>query len=162
MLKELGITREDILDKAAEKLLASFDEERGDLSSQIKEKVSREIIVSMKGKVESLLQKTVSDLVDTPFMPVDEWGQPQRKESTTLRKMVKDRAVAFLTEQVDSDGKANSYRSNMSRGEWLARKAAESVVDFECKKELTKAVETAKAEIKKRVADHITEILIKK
>lgn len=161
MLQELGITREDILDKAAEKLLESISIEE-DLAYSIKSAVSKQLVDAAKGKIETLLNEAIGDLIDTPFTPVDEWGEPTRKQSTTLRKMVKERAIGFLAEKVDHGGKTNSYNSVGSRGEWMARKAAESAIDFECKKELTSAVETAKADIKKRVADHITEILLKR
>lgn len=161
MIQELGITREDILDKAAEKLLESISIEE-DLAYSIKSAVSKQLVDAAKGKIEALLNEAIGDLIDTPFTPVDEWGEPVRKQSTTLRQMVKERAVGFLSERVDRDGKTCSYQSVGSRGEWMARKAAESAIDYECKKELTKAVESAKADIKKRVADHITETILKR
>lgn len=161
MLQELGITREDILDKAAEKLLDRISIEE-DLAHSIKRAVSQQLVDAAKGKIETLLNDAIGELIDTPFTPVDEWGEPTRKQSTTLRKLVKERAIGFLAEKVDRDGKTTSYNSVGSRGEWMARKAAESAIDFECKKELTAAVEAAKADIKKRVADHITEILLRR
>ena len=161
MLEQLGITREDILDKAAEKLLQSISIE-GDLSHSIKSAVSKQLVDASKGKIEELLSEAIGDLIDTPFTPVDEWGEPVRKQSTTLRQMVKQRAVGFLSERVDQDGKTCTYQSVGTRGEWMARKAAESAIDHATKQELSRAVETAKADIKKRVADHITEILLKR
>lgn len=161
MLQELGITKDDILDKAAEKLLESISHE-DDLAYSIKSAVTKQLVDTAKGKIESLLSEAIGELIDTPFTPVDEWGEPTRKQSTTLRQMVKERATGYLAEKVDREGKTSSYNSVGSRGEWLARKAAESAIDFECKKELTAAVDVAKADIKKRVADHITEVLLKR
>lgn len=158
-MQELGISREDILDKAAEKLLENISV-KDDLAYSIKEKVSRQLVDAAKEKIDGLLQEAVDDLVDTEFTPVDEWGEPMRKSPTSLRRMVKDRAMSFLTERVNKDGKACTYQAVGSRGEWMAEKAAKDAMTFEVKKELTKAVESAKSELQKRVADHITETLL--
>lgn len=159
-LTELGITREDILDKAAEKLLEEISED-WDIAPEIQRHVCGVLVDSAKGKIDGLLQEALDDLLDIDFTPVDEWGEPIRKSPTTLRQMVKDKALNFLSEKVNKDGKACNYQPVGSRGEWLAEKAAAKAMDYEVKEELKKAVLSAKGHLQKKVAKYIMETLLK-
>ena len=159
-MQDLGISREDILDKAAEKLLEGCDTE-GYLIDEVRRQCVSEIVKSATPKIDGILNEALAGLVDAKFTPVDEWGEPMRKTSTTLREMVKEKALKFLAEKVDKDGKS-TYQAVGSRGEWMAKKAATEAITYEVKKELTKAVESAKSDLTKLVADHITQTLLKR
>jgi len=161
-LAELGISREDIIDKCVEKVLDQLNEDDSSVFSEVRRLAVNAIIEEAKPKIDGILDQALAGLVDAEFTPVDEWGQPIRKKSTTLRALVKERANAFLGEQVNSDGKTCSYQTVGSRAEWIAKKAATDAITWDVKQEITKAVETAKAEIKSQLAKHIAETMLKK
>lgn len=159
-LASLGITREDIITRAAEMIMEPDDGES--VRANIINTVKRELAVNMaklaESKIDQLLTDTVSGLIDSPFTPVDEWGEPKDKV-TSLREMVKRKSLEFLVEKVGSDGKPG-YKANMSRASYLAKKAAEDAMTYEVKKEIGDAVASAKTQMRKLVADYITSILI--
>ena len=160
-LQELGISREDILDKVAEKFIVSLDDD-GSIIDSVRRKIVSEIVEGARPKIDEILEGALIELVDTKFEPVDEWGERTSDKPTTLRQMVKDRALSFLAEKVNGDGKATTYNAVGSRGEWMAKKAASEAMTCEVKQELTKAVDAAKADLRQMVAKHIADVLLKR
>jgi hypothetical protein len=156
---DLNITKDDILDKIVEKLLDELD--AGSIQAAIKQAITREMVAKVQPLIDSVLAESIGDLIDKPYTPVNEWGEPTRQQPTTLRAMVQDRSLAYLDEKVDKNGKKAGYDSVGTRAEWLAANAAEKIVDRECKAELAKLVATAKAGIQRRVATFITETVLK-
>ena len=158
-LNDLGITKDDILDKIVQKLLDELD--TGSIQFAVKQALTCDIVAKAEPLINSVLAEAIGDLIDKPYTPVNEWGEPTRQQPTTLRAMVQDRSLAYLGEKVDKNGKKAGYDSVETRAEWLAASAAEKIVDRECKAELAKLVATAKADIQRRVAGFITETVLK-
>lgn len=161
MLNDIGITKEDVIDRAAEKLIDGFDEDYGDLRTQIVLAVKTEMVKRAESQIDSILEASLADLLDTDFQPIDEWGD-KKGSKTTLRKLVKEKSMAYLKAKVDENGKESTYRAAETRANWLAKKAAKDAIDYETRKEIEKAVDTAKSEIKQIVAKHITERILSK
>lgn len=153
-LEQLGITKDMIVQHIAEQF---FDEE--DVRSKIMYDVKQIIIKRTEGKIDGILTEALSELVDRPFQEVDSWGDPKGNK-TTLRELVKTKATGYLTEKVTDKGETG-YHANMTRAAYLANKAAADCLTYEIKSEITKAVEQAKTEVKRLVAQHIQTILLK-
>lgn len=160
-LAELGISREDIIDKCVERVLEQLGGEDSSVFSEVRRLAVAAIMEEAKPKIDAILDKALEGLVDAEFTPVDEWGHPTRKRPTSLRELVKEKATGYLAEQVNSDGKPTSYNAVGSRAQWLAQKAAQEGITWEMKQEISKAVEQAKADVKRSVANFITSTLIK-
>lgn len=160
-LEELGISREEIIDRCVERIVSQYQgEEEGSLAFEIKQLAVAKLIEDAKPRIEAILDSALSDIVDAEFTPVDEWGHATCKRPTSLRAMVKERALAYLQDKVDDSGKITTYNGTR-RAQWLALKAANECMTREVKKEIDEAVSTAKSEIKSKVAEHITALLLK-
>jgi hypothetical protein len=162
VLNELGITREDILDRAAERLIETLSDIDDDMVASVRKKVVADVFAKVSAKASTLLEGVVSDLVDSPFTPVDEWGEPKIKKPTTLRQMIKEKSIGYLSEKVDGEGKASTYNAQQTRADWLAKKAAKESIDHEVKAEITKAVDAAKAEVRTQVAKFVADTILKR
>lgn len=160
-LQDLGITREDILDRVAEKLIESLEDDWTSFAEKVKARVVDDVKKQSQPKIDQILDESLKGLVDAPFTPIDEYGEPTRKKATTLRQMIKDRAMNYMTERVDNDGRPNSYNSTATRGEWMAKKAANEAMTYEIKAELKKSVDTAKDHLRQQVANYIKDTLLK-
>lgn len=160
-LSDLGITREDVVEKAAERLLEELSDTDESWIDSLKSRVLTAVTAKATTHIDAVLAETVSRLADTEFTPVDEWGDRKGK-ATTLREMIKTRALSYLTQKVDERGNPSTYHAAMSRATWLAQKAAEDAMTLEVKKELSNAVATAKDELRKQVAQFIADTLLKK
>ena len=159
-LEALGITRDEIVTRAAELLLEPDGGEsvRTAMLAEVKRALAADMREVAEGQIDSLIEVTLADMVDAPFQPVDEWGDKKGK-ATSLRELVKTKSLEYLTEKVGSDGRPG-YNANMSRAAYLAKKAAEDAMTYEVKKEIADAVNTAKSQMRKLVADHITAVLL--
>ena len=154
-LDDLGITRDDIIDRAVEKILDKLQDDKSPFYRDVICKVRDKLIADADKKIDSLLETTLSGIVDAPFNPVDEFGEPNRKEPTTLREMVKVKALKYLDEPVNSDGKATSYNTVGSRLLWTAIKAGKEIVDTEMRRSLDQAVAVGREQVKKSVAEYL-------
>ncbi len=157
MLAELGITREVVIEQLAQKVLDEMDGES--IITAVRSKVVTKLLNDAGPRIEEVLGQSIADLVDADFTPVDEWGEPTRKEATSLRKLTKEKATKYLAEKVDKDGKASSYGSVGTRGEWMARKAAEEAITYECKRELEVVIAKAKSEVLGMVMRFLTDTI---
>ena len=152
ILSLVGVSKEELVSMASDKLVES-------VQNEVRSRVKSIIQDSGKTMIEDALQKEIDSVLGAKYTPVDEWGEKSGKE-TSLRDMIKARAVKFMGETVDESGKSTGYRG-VPRGEWYAKRAAESAIDWEAKQELKKAVEIAKKEIKEKISSLICEHVIK-
>lgn len=158
VLKALGITAETIINAAVDRI---GDEHGVEILSAMKEAVASAVAKAAPAIIESKLSEAVESVLSTDYQPVDEWGEPTVGKKTNLRDMVKKRSLDYLAEKVDREGKTTNYNSIGTRGEWMARTAAEKAIDYSAKNEIGKAVEEAKAHVKRLVAKHITDTVLK-
>lgn len=153
-LEALGITKEDVIAR----LIENSGEDINDI---IRSEIKALVLKTAPAAIEKALAASIETILDTSYQPVDEFGEPQRHtKPTTLRNSVKDRAVNYLAEKVNSDGKACNYNAIGTRADWIASKVVEKQLDYETKKEIEKAVVAAKAQLKSQVAQYIVTTLL--
>jgi len=121
-----GISREEILNLAAQKLADEFCHEESDLqtmaSKLVEKRVSEALAESMKTRINSFMDAEMERLVQQVIVPVDMWGDATGKP-TTIRESLAAKAVKYWSEKVDNEGKLNdSSYYGKPRHEWLFRK----------------------------------------
>lgn len=159
VLKALGITRDDVINKAVEHLA---DIDSGEIMSVIRDEVRKEIAKTAPAVIAKALTEAVDNILNLEYQQLDEWGDPKKGQAkTSLRELVKKRAIGFLDEKVDSRGDPNSYHATMSRSQYMANKAVEEAFNYEAKKQIEEAVKQAKAQMHKKVADYISTLITK-
>lgn len=159
VLETLGITKEDIIDRAVEHLA---DIDRGEIMSVIRSEVQKEIAKTAPAVITKALTEAVDNILNLEYQQLDEWGDPKKgQEKTTLRELVKKKALGFLNEKVDSRGEPNSYNGTMTRSQYMANKAAVETFHYEAQKEVAEAVKQASGQLTKLVAEYIQNLLLK-
>lgn len=158
-LEALGITREEIINKVVERLL--LDYEKQDMFTTVYKIVKEELIKKANPLIERAVETAAAEILNTPYSPVDEWGDPKGKP-TTLKAEIKNVAVGYLAVKVDKDGKPKTYNTSWTRGEYLVATTAKEVFEKECKPQLQKSVEQAKAHLQAQVAEYIAKEILKK
>ena len=158
-LQALGITREDIINKAVEKLLNSYEEQ--DMLEIVQKTIREHISKNAASTINAALEKVTSEILDSPYTPIDNWGEPTGRQ-TTLREMVKTVSLGWLDQKVTKEGKTDRYDKPWTRGEWLAYTAAEKAFNYEYKKEIEDTVIKAKEQIRTQVAKYVAEIILKR
>lgn len=158
-LQALGITKDDIIEKAVEKLLSSCEEH--DILETVQKFIREHIAKNATSAINAALEKVTSDILDAPYTPVDNWGEPTGNQ-TTLRDMVKTISLGWLDQKVTKEGKTDHYDKPWTRGEWLAYTAAEKAFNYEYKKQIEETIAKAKEAIQSQVANFITETILKR
>lgn len=118
-----GITKEDVLELAAKKLVdeaqESFDSLIDRAERNLREKINEAFTKSLQGNIDSLLVKEMETLMRTEFTPVNVWGEKTGKP-TTIRDALHERAKLFWEVKVDDKGKETAYYGK-PRSEHLMR-----------------------------------------
>lgn len=159
-LSILGITKEDIVDKAAGKLLAEMNSDCS-LEDQLRDKVTSQCLHEARERVSTLITEVANSLIDTPYNPVDEWGKPVRGEATTIRKLVSEKMIRVMEEKVDSSGRTGGYDARTPRAEWIIKKIVDESLNHEAKAAITKAVAEARTQVTAMVAKFLAEQIVK-
>jgi hypothetical protein len=160
-LESLGITKDDIIDRAADKLIECCgDGDFASLATTLERRVADVLLKESSPKIDAILAAALEKIVDLPFTPVDEWGEPKKVAPTTLREMVKAKALAYLTEKVDDRGQKTPYHEASTRAAWLASKVAAEAITGELKREVAAAVDAAKSTLQAKVAQFIAARLL--
>ena len=127
-LTEFGITKEDIIDAATDKLVSEIlNENDGDqIYAALKEKGNKKVkqLVEQLGDdvVTPILIKQIEGLT---FQRTDKWGNPTDEEPRTLAVFLGEQAEVFLSERVSSSSgepvdKGNySYKDAVTRLEYF-------------------------------------------
>lgn len=121
---EFNITREEVLNLAAQKLADSFGDTEfieGIASRLIKERVEAIIKERTIPRIDRFLTEQLEGLVSKEFVPVDMWGAPTGKP-TTIRDQITTRAKEYWETRVDSEGRPNSSYGSKPRHEYMFSK----------------------------------------
>lgn len=130
MLDQLGITKEDILDKVSEKILSDFSE-RGEsvyeiamqrMDGEIRERLSK----GLNARIDDVLNQGVAKLLEQKVTPRNIFGDKEGEE-TTIRAALADRAKTFWLTKVDINGKESN---------WGGKERWQYVMDDTVKREL--------------------------
>lgn len=107
----LGITKEEVLERAAEIMAdrAAREEYIGDsVAKLIKDRVDKAVSAAIPAKIDAVLSVELERYLSTTYTPVDMWGEATGKP-TTLRGSLHEQAQRFWEQKVDKSGKPSSY-----------------------------------------------------
>jgi hypothetical protein len=159
-IENICVTEEQLLKMVVEKLADDCcigDVDASDmLRQQIEKRVSKLAQDAISDKLNTYIEETLSNTIK----PVDCWGEPTGV-ALSLKDMIKNRADTYLSEKVNSDLRPDTYNGK-PRLEHLVYKAVQAQVDSVVKRELDKAIEEAKLQLRNTVAKHIADTLLKK
>ncbi len=114
MENPFGITREEVLELAAKKLVDAYGGDP-DLSESaerlIREKVKELFESGLKRRIDEFLDAEMRKVIETEIVPVNIWGE-REGQPTTIRAELAKRAQAFWSVRVDSEGRESSYGGN--------------------------------------------------
>lgn len=180
LLQELGITREELIDRTVGKILdlpSGFDQvsEEEYVEVSIHKEVKARVNEMIKGIVDNskkviqdaindAIKKNVDDVFSKPFVRTDRWGDKIGGE-TTIRDLIADEAQNYWTQSVNGNGEAeNGYSSSkQSRAEFYAKKVMVEFYDAQLKDyaknlgiEIRKKIpETLADEVAKTISSYI-------
>ena len=165
VIEALGITKEDVLERAAHLAAEDFLDRRSDIDARFTEMISARVDAATAGKmdkaVDSALNAEMERLLCHEYTPVDLWGEATG-EPTTLRTTLHDRAKNFWNTKVDAKGERSSY-GGKPRYEWLFQNtvAAEFRQAFE--QNVTNIIGGLKDALKdnahKQIDEHVNQLI---
>lgn len=164
MENPFGITREEVLDLAANKLVAAYDGDPrlSEIAERlIAEKVSNAFANGLSRRIDEFLTVEMTKLVSQEIVPVDIWGEREGKP-TTIRAQLAKRAQDFWNVRVDSDGRESHYG-----GTERSKALMQQILKDEFAKAVKENAEVIIAEFKaalkvdatKLVTDHIDKLI---
>lgn len=168
-----GITREDVLNLAAQKLVDRFDdyEELNSLADKlIRESVAKRIADTVPARVEECLRGELERLLATEISPVDIWGAVVGKP-TTVRDALTESAKAFWSTKVNHEGKPSDpdrYSSDKgkTRAEWIIQKITAEEFSGAIKQNLVNIVaafkDALREQAQKDIGEHLNKLLVVK
>jgi len=124
MENPFNITREEILDLAARKLLEQLDADSDSVDSIVRKEVSRRVSESvtanLNAKIDKVLGEEMEKILSSNVVPINIWGDSVGKP-TTIRDQLSQKACIYWNELVDNDGRLTSY-GGKPRSQWLFQK----------------------------------------
>jgi len=164
MENPFNITREEILELAARKVVEQFE---GDFDpseaarSMISERIKETVGDSLRKTVDSVLRDELSKIMEQTIQPVDIFGDKTGKP-TTIRAVLADRAKVFWEVKVDKDGKESTWGGE-PRHAHLMRQLLDDAFKQAVKDNATLVVSEFKkaitASAQKMVVDHINQLI---
>lgn len=159
-----GITREDVLNLAAQKLVDAYSGDP-DLSEtaerMIREKITEAFAHGIKRRIDDFLSEEMQRIVGQEIVPVNIWGE-REGTPTTIKAELSKRAQQFWNVRVDSEGRESSY-GGAPRSEVLMAKILKDEFSKAVKENaevIIAGFKTAiKADATKLVADHIDKLI---
>lgn len=122
-LTALGITKEELLDAAAQKLCDQFHDS-GDLynrfEQEIHDRVHKVTGTQLEDIVTTKITEATEKILDETVQPRNIWGDKEG-EPTTIRAALSEKARDFWMEKVDKDGKRTGSYGNKPRFEYLVQ-----------------------------------------
>jgi len=106
-----GITREEVLNLAAQKLVDAYADDPSLSESaerQICEKVKQLFETGLKARIDDFLTAEMKRITGEEIVPVNIWGEREGKP-TTIRAELAKRAQEFWGARVDKDGRETTY-----------------------------------------------------
>ena len=158
-----GITKEEVLDLAAQKVAdmaiadnsdtvyqKAMDIVKARLDKLFGERITAAVEAALKGELETILSETIT--------PVDVWGDKAGKP-TTLRAAMRDKSSEFWTQHVDSNGNPSSGYNTKPRWEVVMKKFLSTEFDTVIKQNIVEVVGALKASMKVDLAKRCDTVL---
>lgn len=158
-LKVLGLTQEDLAERVTEQLVDGIREET---RKRIDALVSQRCLTI----IDQAIANAVGNVLDLQYTPMDSWGEPSGKPST-LREVIKEKAVNWLGDMVTDQGKTitdhrNHYGDKHNRAQWMVNKACKDAVDAIAKQQIGQVTEEAKKQVQAMVSKLVAENVLRK
>lgn len=142
------------------------------LHEQIVERTSHLLLERLQGTVEREARSRILPAIDTAlntlvesaltrvFTPVDAFGEPAGQK-TTIASLLAKKAEDFLSEKVNTSGRADGYGDKRPRYEFIVGKMLQEAFDSQVQQEVRKIATEAKAQAKAAVTKLLVEQLTK-
>jgi len=124
-MNDFNITREELLNLAAQKLADAYQDEEGlDTFAKrlIKERIEEVFKTKLNASIEAFMKETMEDITNQPIVPVNAWGESTGKP-TTIREQLLIKSRDFWETSVDNEGKPSGYGGS-PRYQWLMKRVA--------------------------------------
>lgn len=167
-INPFGITREEILNLAAQKLA---DDCTGDslwdiAKREIKERIDTYVNDTMKSKIDAVLSEEMEKILSSEIAPVNIWGEAVGTP-TTIRAALAQKARDFWNVTVNEKGApSDSWGSKMTKAEWLMKKITGEEFSKAVQQNLTNIVgafkDALKEQAQKDITEHLNKILVVK
>jgi hypothetical protein len=121
LLNILGLTQEELTQRAIDQLIESFNKDgvMTGLENHVKNVIKPEMQQQAQTLVGDYLRENIEQTALMEFTPVDQWGQATGKK-TTIRDMLYAQSKEYWDAKVDSGGKPTTY-GNQTRAQYLMR-----------------------------------------
>jgi len=130
---------------------------RDEVTKQYKEMIHEKVI----DHIEKMVPPLLNELIDRPYQPIDEYGEP-RGPQKTIREAMKDKMSVIWEEKVDAkDGSRSSY-GGIQRIEYLARRVVKHYFEEELNKDLSSTIRNLEETFKDSIIDSVTGLLTAK
>lgn len=128
----------------------------------LRAQTSKAVEESIQRVVDEEVPAVVRDVLTQEFQPFNRWGE-RRGERTTIRAMIGEHAEKWLEAMVDPrSGREDRHSSNrVARLHWIIRTEVEAVFASELRDVSKKAASEAAAQIKARVGEEISAVVVK-
>lgn len=112
---------------------------------------------AFESRINEIVEQHSKDLLAMSFHETDSYGQPRHGvKPKTLLELILDKSVEWLNTRVGKDGSTH-WDKDRTRAEWLAQKAAESLI----KENLGPEIEKAKKAVQEQFQGQL-EVVFKK
>jgi hypothetical protein len=160
-LEQLGISKEEILNRLTEQIL------QGGLAEEGFEHAKREILKGYKEGIEKAIHHVISEAcaeaLTMEFQPVNIWGE-KTGAPTTVRDLFVKKCQDWWTQKVDSSGNptTDSFGNKKTMVQHHAERAVSEIVSGEMKAELSTVVASAKSALAESIGKYIREHVARK
>lgn len=158
-----GITREEVLELAVNRIISEFDGSAlcALVNNRIRENVEKEFAKGVPERIDAFLTEEMTLLLGKEIVPVSIWGE-STGSPTTIREQLEKRARDFWGVRVNDEGKESSY-GGVPRSEALMKKILQDEFAKAVKDNAEVIVGAFKAALKadstKLVSDHIDKLI---
>lgn len=157
-----GITRNEILQLAAQKIIDAYDLSPGDMiREQVQSMVKAQVEPVLREEIERAMRAEIEHILSAKITPVDMWGDKTGPE-TTIREQLAKKARQFWDEKVDAKGALSSYGGE-PRHTWVVRQVLKEEFDQAVKTNAAEVVKEFASALKvqgsKLVAEHISKLV---
>lgn len=156
---DLGLSveelREQVIERAAERLIASFDASHYTAVSSVVSDAAKKAMVKYGDEVIlPIIRERIESLT---MQKTNEWGEPKEGGTLTFREFMVQQCERYLTEPVDYQGKAKNKRDSFG---WNAHSTrvvhmVHEHFDFHIKRALEDAVKDVNTKLAKGIQDTV-------
>lgn len=158
-LDALGITKEEILNRAAEKAAADIlGEDLYDYAeNMLKKRINETVEKVLEDRIEKTLSEVMGRILEEEVTPRNIWGEKQG-EPTTIKAALSERAREFWQVRVGNDGKPSQY-GGQPRHEWLVQQTVKTEFEAAIKANINEVVDGFKQAMRKDAGQWISKYI---